>query len=77
MPITPPPVEQSLTPDATSLHLAISQFVSEEASLGRAAEVAGLPVVKMMRVLAERRIPLHYGIEVGQRNKEWATPHGI
>lgn len=52
-----------MTPEAAALHLAIGLFVSEEASLGRAAEVAGLPVVEMMRELAERRIPLHYGID--------------
>ena len=59
----PAAVEQSLTPEAAALHLAIGLFVSDEVSLGRAAEVAGIPVVEMMRELARRKISLHYGID--------------
>ena len=61
--LLPPAVEQSLTPEAAALHLAIGLFVSDEVSLGRAAEVAGIPVVAMMRELARRKISLHYGID--------------
>lgn len=59
----PAAVEQSLTPEAAALHLAIGLFVCEQATLGQAAKVAGMSQTAFMRELGRRRIPLHYGLE--------------
>jgi predicted HTH domain antitoxin len=53
--------EQRLTPRSTALHLAIGLFVSEEATIGQAAGVAGISQAEFLRELGRRRIPLHYG----------------
>lgn len=49
-----------MPPDRARLHFAIGAFVSEEVTLGQAAEMAGISQTELMSVLAERRIPLHY-----------------
>ena len=54
-------MEARLTPESTVLHLAIGLFVTEEMTLGQAAEVAGLSQTVFLRELGTRRIPLHYG----------------
>ena len=59
---------QSLTLAGSSceklpLHLALGMFVSEAATLGQAAEVAGLTQTDFLRELGARRIPIHYGRE--------------
>lgn len=59
----PEPLEARLTPDRAALHLAIGLFVAEEATLGQAAEAAGLSQGDFMRELGRRKIPLHYGVE--------------
>ena len=59
--ILPPAVERSLSPESAALHLAIGLFVSEEATLGQAAQIAGLPQAAFLRELGKRRIPIHYG----------------
>jgi len=59
----PESIEARLSPESTALHLAIGLFVSEEATLGQAAEVAGLSQAKFLRELGKRRIPIHYGAE--------------
>lgn len=53
-------VEQSLTPEAAALHLAIGLFVSEEASLGHAADIAGMSPANFLVELGIRRISPHY-----------------
>ena len=57
----PERLEARLSPRATALHLAIGLFVTEEATLGQAAEVAGMPQGEFLRELGQRRIPIHYG----------------
>ena len=57
----PERLEASLSPQATALHLAIGLFVAEEATLGQAAEVAGLTQSAFLRELGQRHIPIHYG----------------
>jgi predicted HTH domain antitoxin len=57
----PERLEAKLSPRSTALHLAIGLFVSEEATLGQAAEVAGIPQAEFLRELGKRRIPIHYG----------------
>lgn len=45
------------------LLIAVHLFERGAFSLGRAAELAGVPVQKMMQALAEHRIPLHYDVK--------------
>ena len=59
----PAPLEARLSPQSTVLHLAIGLFVTEEATLGQAAQVAGLSQAAFLRELGRRRIPIHYGTE--------------
>ncbi len=57
----PESLEARLSPESMALHLAIGLFVSEEATLGQAAEIAGLSQAAFLRNLGARRIPIHYG----------------
>ena len=59
----PTPFEARLSPKSAALHLAIGLFVAQEATLGQAAEVAGMPQADFLRELGQRRIPIHYGAE--------------
>jgi len=59
----PDNLEARLSPQSTALHLAIGLFVSDESTLGQAAEVAGLSQADFLRELGQRRIPIHYGHE--------------
>ncbi len=57
----PDAVELKLSPKNAALHLAIGLFVTEEATLGQAAEIAGLTQAAFLKELGRRRIPIHYG----------------
>jgi predicted HTH domain antitoxin len=57
----PENLEARLSPQSTALHLAIGLFVSDESTLGQAAQVAGLSQADFLRELGLRRIPIHYG----------------
>ena len=57
----PEAVETKLSPKDAVLRLAIGMFVSEEATLGQAAEIAGLTQAAFLKELGRRRIPVHYG----------------
>ena len=59
----PENLEARLSPQSTALHLAIGLFVSDESTLGQAAQVAGLSQADFLRELGQRRIPIHYGSE--------------
>jgi predicted HTH domain antitoxin len=59
----PEAVETTLSPGKAALHLAIGLFVSEETTLGQAAEIAGLTQAAFQRELGARHIPIHYGTE--------------
>ena len=59
----PEGLEARLSPQSMALHLAIGLFVAEEATLGLAAEVAGLTQTEFLRELGRRHIPIHYGAE--------------
>jgi predicted HTH domain antitoxin len=61
--ILPKAVEGSLSPRKAALHLAIGLFVTEEATLGQASEIADLTQADFLKELGRRRIPLHYGPE--------------
>jgi predicted HTH domain antitoxin len=59
----PDRVEATLTPQDAALRLAIGMFVTEEATLGQAAEIAGIPQADFQKELGKRKIPIHYGAE--------------
>ena len=59
----PEAVETKLSPRDAALHLAIGLFVTEESTLGQAAEVAGMTQTAFLKELGRRRIPIHYGME--------------
>ncbi|MGD1086636.1 MAG: UPF0175 family protein [Verrucomicrobiota bacterium] len=59
----PENIEARLSPQSTALHLAIGLFVSDESTLGQAAEIAGISQEDFLRELGQRRIPIHYGSE--------------
>ena len=56
-------VAARLSPEEAALRLAIGLFVSEEATLGQAAETAGLSHAEFLKELGRRRISIHYGLE--------------
>lgn len=43
--------------------IAIGLYKREQVSLGRAAEIAGVPASRFLGELGRRRIPINYGIE--------------
>ena len=45
------------------VELALEKYSEREVSLGRAAELARLPLADFMSVAAERNIPINYSIE--------------
>ncbi len=57
----PESVEARLSPQAAALHLAIGLFVTEEVTLGQAAEIAGISQTAFLKELGARHIPIHYG----------------
>lgn len=59
----PKNLKARLSPQATALPLEISLFVTEEATLGQAAPVAGLSQGDFLRELGRRRIPIRDGSE--------------
>jgi len=59
----PETVETTLSPRKAALHLAIGLFVSEEATLGHAAEIAGLTQAAFQKELGARHISMHYGLD--------------
>ena len=56
-------VEATLSPQMAALHLAIGLFVTEEVTLGQAADIAGLTQAVFLKELGARRISMHYGAE--------------
>ena len=71
MPVTlPDDLLQStkLTEAELKAELALALFQRERLTLGQAAILAGLPQLDFQRLLASRRIPLHYGIEAMEQD---------
>ena len=50
------------------VELALEKYSEREVSLGRAAELARLPLADFMSVAAERNIPINYSIESLERD---------
>ena len=61
--VLPQSLNERLSPRAVALHLAIGLFISEEATLGQAAETAAMTHAQFLRELGSRHIPIHYGPE--------------
>ncbi len=61
--ILPKPLDERLSQKEAAMHLAIGLFVAEEATLGQAAETAGLAQPDFLKELGRRRISIHYGPE--------------
>ncbi len=59
----PAELECRYSEQTTSLMLAIGLFVTDEATLGQSAQVAGMSQAEFLRELGRRRIPIHYGQE--------------
>ena len=59
----PKPLDKRISQQDAALHLAFGLFVTEEATLGQAAQTAGLSQAAFLRELGRRRIPIHYGPE--------------
>jgi predicted HTH domain antitoxin len=59
----PPRLEQGHSPQWAALHLAIGLYVSREATLGQAAEAAGLSQSDFQQELGKRKIPINYTVE--------------
>lgn len=51
----------ALDPREARVHLAVGLFVDKKVTLGQAARIAGLSQAEMLRLLGDRRIPIHYG----------------
>ncbi len=52
-----------LTPDTVRINAAAGLYARGEASLGQAAELAGLSQTDMMHELGRRNICMNYGVE--------------
>jgi predicted HTH domain antitoxin len=62
-----------LTEAELKTELALALFQRELLTLGQAAALAGLPQLDFQRLLAQRRIPLHYGIEAMEQDLQRAN----
>jgi predicted HTH domain antitoxin len=71
MPLTlPDELLQStkLTEAELKAELALALFQQDRLTLGQAAALADLPQLDFQRLLASRRIPLHYGLEAMEQD---------
>ena len=62
----------NLTEAEIMAELALTLFQREHLTLGQAAILAGLHQLDFQRLLASRKIPIHYGIEEMKQDLEWA-----
>ncbi len=66
MPVTVPDEllqSANLTEAELRIEIAVTLFQQDRLTLGQAAIFANLHQLDMQRILASRRIPLHYGVE--------------
>jgi predicted HTH domain antitoxin len=52
------------------LALVIQMYIDEEVSLGKAAEIAGMTRFEFQKLMADKDIPMRYGIEDLERELE-------
>ncbi len=55
--------DTGLTPEEVRREVAVWLFAQDRLTLGQAARLAGMAQEPFMVLLAQRRIPLHYGVE--------------
>lgn len=73
----PEDLGQNLAPEQLRLGLALGLYVAGTLSLGRAAELAGMARLAFQRLLAEREIPLNYGLEALREDFAAIKEHGL
>jgi predicted HTH domain antitoxin len=76
MPVTLPDdllKSTNLTEAELKSEIALALFQREHLTLGQAAILAGLHQLDFQRLLASRKIPIHYGIEEMEQDLEWAN----
>lgn len=56
----PSDLERKLDAAEVRLDLAVGMYAASRVTLGRAAEIAGVPQMQFQRELAARKVPLHY-----------------
>jgi predicted HTH domain antitoxin len=61
-----------LTEAELKTEIALALFQQERLTLGQASLFAGLPQLDFQRLLASRRIPLHYGVEAMEQDLQRA-----
>jgi predicted HTH domain antitoxin len=62
-----------LTEQELRLELAVTLFQQDRLTLGQAARYCELSQLELQRVLAARKIPLHYGLEELDADLAWAA----
>jgi predicted HTH domain antitoxin len=67
LPQSAPVTEQELR-----LEMAVTLFQQDRLTLGQAARYCARSRLELQRVLAARRIPLHYGVEELDADLAWA-----
>lgn len=65
-----------LTEAELQAEFAVALFERERLTLGQAALLAGLPQLDFQRLLASRKIPLHYGLEAMEQDLQRAKRIG-
>lgn len=58
------------TEDELRREIAVMLFTKEKLTLGQAARLAGMLQIDSQRILGERSIPIHYGVEDFQQDME-------
>ena len=58
-------------PHETLKLVVLELFREELISLGKAAEMCGIPIAEFMEFSAERQVPLHYGESELQQDREY------
>jgi len=66
-----------LTEAELAAELAVALFREERLTLGQAAQLAGLPQLDFQRLLARRRVPLHYSIDDMEQDIERAKGQSL
>ncbi|MCW5922060.1 MAG: UPF0175 family protein [Saprospiraceae bacterium] len=52
-----------MTEEELRLEIAIAMYAANKMSFGKARKLAGLDWFRFRQILAERNVPVHYGIE--------------
>jgi predicted HTH domain antitoxin len=61
--VIPAELQRRLSPKDAALNLALGLFVSNEVTLGQAADTAGISQTQFLEELCKRKIPYHYDLD--------------